>query len=1115
MYKPDILCIQEHWLFNFEQNEIVEIHPQYEVMVKSIDDIDPISPKQRPRGYGGISIMWKKEIPVETMPDGSLRTQVVQIGNQLTLINTYMPCRGKYTTEDFRDEVDQVSEICQKYKHTNIILAGDMNVDIHRQHDSRSKYFLQLLSAHKLIEVCSMTMPTYTHHGNTSATKIDYILLSENTPHTQQATYEILPKVSYNTSPHQALLLRLPGQDIRRVHILQQEPKRLLQWNKADVEKYQEVLQQFLDPPGTITSPTDAVEYLTKAIQTATKAAVPTKIFKPNYKPPPWNDTIKQLLDDSKKADAMWKAADRPRVGPLNDEKRRCRSDLRRAQRIQNAVNRENKQNLLMKSTAADTQTFHKLIRQQRKTPQTVPTELNVNGVTHTGDLLPAWTDHFNALAQPLQDPAFNEEYNTMVQEELQAIHHICNVIHTQDIPITVVEIQLAIAQLKKKKAKDESGLVTEHLQLGGHYLEVYMASIINAIICRRDIPYLLKSGILHPIHKKNKLLNIAGNYRGITIIKIIGKVLDIILAKHQQVAIPSTHNMQFSFTQGRAPSHATLLMSEAIAQAKDRKAPLFLATMDIQKAFDVVPHNHLLRKLYHEGLTGKWWVLKSSAYADMHTKVTWNGKTGEIVKLHQGNRQGGIASTQDFKTVMKDGTVIIHNAEQGTHIGDIHIGIITCADDVIMLADSAEALLYQIELFIQTTNRERMIVHPTKTSVSVMGITESELQHLQDVQPFNINGVPIPIKSDFTHLGVDYDMEHPAATVSRTVEARLKIGRSTTYAIMGAGLHGWNGVNPITSWHIYRIYVQPKILYSLEAMNISGSKPNIRKLEVAMRAFMKNIITLPTRAANACLHIMLGCLPSEAIIDQRQIILINSICNNPLLLEIIINQLALRELKSSSWVIATQKLLRKYELPPMLEVIASEYTAEKWKTTVKKAVNRYWKKKIEADAETKSSLAYLNLTFNPGKPHIVWRAAMSDSRDVRRAIIKSRMMTGTYTLQANRAAFNQTSDKTCPLCGCGDENITHFTISCPATEHKRAPFIQEIMDIIPRVYQNHPSTDWTPEMMTHLVLDPTHKNISDILPLAKKLLHGVEKVSRILCFTLHKFRATMLEYRI
>ena len=135
------------------------------------------------------------------------------------------------------------------------------------------------------------------------------------------------------------------------------------------------------------------------------------------------------------------------------------------------------------------------------------------------------------------------------------------------------MEIGQAINE-PKKKANNESGLVSEHLHMGGHHLH---AIIINTIIKNRDIPNILKSGILHPTHKKKKPLSIAGNYRRITTIKIIGKVLDIMLARHLEVAIPKTHDLQFSFTKGKAPSYVTLMMTEAMSEMKDNGKPCTL----------------------------------------------------------------------------------------------------------------------------------------------------------------------------------------------------------------------------------------------------------------------------------------------------------------------------------------------------------------------------------------------------------------------------------------------------------------------------------------------------------------------------------------------------------
>ena len=92
-----------------------------------------------------------------------------------------------------------------------------------------------------------------------------------------------------------------------------------------------------------------------------------------------------------------------------------------------------------------------------------------------------------------------------------------------------------------------------------------------------------------------------------------------------------------------------------------------------------------------------------------------------------------------------------------------------------------------------------------------------------------------------------------------------------------------------------------------------------------------------------------------------------------------------------------------------MLEGISRDYSPKEQKRIVKKAVSLYWKRRIEEEADTKSSLANLNITLTAGKPHLLWETTASDSRDVSRAIAKAKMIAGAYTLQASRAAFNKT----------------------------------------------------------------------------------------------------------
>ena len=56
------------------------------------------------------------------------------------------------------------------------------------------------------------------------------------------------------------------------------------------------------------------------------------------------------------------------------------------------------------------------------------------------------------------------------------------------------------------------------------------------------------------------------------------------------------------------------------------------------------------------------------------------------------------------------------------------------------------------------------------------------------------------------------------------TVMLRICTGRQVSYALMGAGLYGLNGISPEVSVCITNSYVVPAVMYGLEALQLSES---------------------------------------------------------------------------------------------------------------------------------------------------------------------------------------------------------------------------------------------------------------------------------------------------
>jgi exonuclease III len=186
LQKFDILLLQEHWLFNFEQDILKQYHTDFTPFTRHVDDFDPISPISRPRGYDGIAVIYKKTLSpsITQISDGDHRIQAIEIitnEKSICLVNIYLPARGTTTGQElYRSALDTIRDSIWKYENTHtIIVAGDFNAFFVRHykdpHDDLFKSFCIDMGLTKPANY--PTLHTY-HQGQTSS-QIDYIFGEE------------------------------------------------------------------------------------------------------------------------------------------------------------------------------------------------------------------------------------------------------------------------------------------------------------------------------------------------------------------------------------------------------------------------------------------------------------------------------------------------------------------------------------------------------------------------------------------------------------------------------------------------------------------------------------------------------------------------------------------------------------------------------------------------------------------------------------------------------------------------------------------------------------------------------------------------------------------------
>ncbi len=132
--------------------------------------------------------------------------------------------------------------------------------------------------------------------------------------------------------------------------------------------------------------------------------------------------------------------------------------------------------------------------------------------------------------------------------------------------------------------------------------------------------------------------------------------------------------------------------------------------------------------------------------------------------------------------------------------------------------------------------------------------------------------------------------------------------------------------------------------------------------------------------------------------------------------------------------------------------------------------------------------------------------------QDVQRAEVKAKLLTGTYTLQSNRAAFNQHAvDPLCRMCSEGPETREHFIASCTSTQQYKTKYKEKIGNILKQYPDVDPdATLANPRLFTHVVLDCTHPDVYTTR-LRDEDISSLESLSREYIMRIHLARCRQL----
>ena len=180
-----------------------------------------------------------------------------------------------------------------------------------------------------------------------------------------------------------------------------------------------------------------------------------------------------------------------------------------------------------------------------------------------------------------------------------------------EDIWIDPSEVESFIKKLKNDAALGPDGVPNLLIKKGGQILVDAIVDIARTSIEEGDLPEILKLGWITPIWKKN-VLDDPSDYRPISLTSHIGKLIEKLVRQvmsNYLIANNLIETEQHGSRNGRSTLTQLLSQHDQIVDKLAQGYNCDLTYLDFSKAYDLVDHSILLRKLKAKGFHGK--VLK------------------------------------------------------------------------------------------------------------------------------------------------------------------------------------------------------------------------------------------------------------------------------------------------------------------------------------------------------------------------------------------------------------------------------------------------------------------------------------------------------------------------
>ena len=266
------------------------------------------------------------------------------------------------------------------------------------------------------------------------------------------------------------------------------------------------------------------------------------------------------------------------------------------------------------------------------------------------------------------------------------------------------------------------------------------------------------------------------GNYRPVSRLPLPGKLLERV-AQANMLNFLNHHNVisekQGGFRKGYSTSSTIADLSNVLFENMNKGLTSLAAFIDLRKAFDIVNHVILLKKLCKYGIRGVNLLWCTHYLTERIQQTLANGCLSDKLSVCCGVPQGSVLGPLFFILYVND----VNEAILGTDI-QLYADDTVIFDAGLNVNDVAQTLQPALDKFSNWCHANKLSLNASKTKLMAFG-TRQRVKKCKDVV-VNLEGTMLQLVPPYKYLGFQLDstlsFNYHVNSVSKTVAYKINL---------------------------------------------------------------------------------------------------------------------------------------------------------------------------------------------------------------------------------------------------------------------------------------------------------------------------------------------------